>query len=126
MLFLASKPYHAFTRRQISDAVTCESHPVSEDSVDRHIASLIDQLGVLHDFVQSVPYVGTASSPSQVPALAIWSDGGVGQRPREEKPARLTISCARVRRENTSGICSSEQRCDKSQPSRKQLLLLDR
>ena len=63
MLFLASRPYHAFTRRQISDAVNCESHPVSEDSVDGHIASLLDQLGVFHDFVQSVPYVGYRFKP---------------------------------------------------------------
>ena len=58
MLFLASRPYHAFTRRQISDAISTESHPVSEASVDCHVASLRDQLGVLHDFVQAVPHVG--------------------------------------------------------------------
>jgi DNA-binding response OmpR family regulator len=58
MLFLASRPYHAFTRCQISDAISTESHPVSEESVDCHIASLRDQLGVFHDFVQAVPQVG--------------------------------------------------------------------
>ena len=58
MLFLASRPYHAFTRRQISDASSTEGHTVTEATVDFHIATLRDQLGVFHDFVQSVPQVG--------------------------------------------------------------------
>jgi two-component system phosphate regulon response regulator PhoB len=58
MLLLASRPYYAFTRQQISDAVSTESHPLSEDLVDAYIASLRNQLGVLNDFVQSVPYIG--------------------------------------------------------------------
>ena len=58
LFLLARWPYHAFTRRQISDAVSTESHFISEASVDGHIASLRDQLGVFHDFVQSVPHVG--------------------------------------------------------------------
>jgi DNA-binding response OmpR family regulator len=58
MRFLAGRPYHAFTQRQISDAVSTEDHPISETSVDCHVASLQDQLGVLHDFVQAVPHVG--------------------------------------------------------------------
>jgi DNA-binding response OmpR family regulator len=58
MLFLASWPYHAFTRRQIADAVSTEDRPVAEASVDDHIALLRDQLGVFHDYVQSVPHVG--------------------------------------------------------------------
>jgi len=58
MLFLASWPYHAFTRRQIAHAVSTDDRSVSEDSVDDHIASLRDQLGVFYDFVQSVPHVG--------------------------------------------------------------------
>jgi DNA-binding response OmpR family regulator len=58
MLFLASRPYHAFTRRQISDASSTEGHTVTEETVDFHIASLRDHLGVFHDFVQSVPQVG--------------------------------------------------------------------
>src|SRR5437870_2722541 len=44
LLFLASRPYHAFTRRSIAEAVTSEQDPVSEDTVDRHVASLLDQL----------------------------------------------------------------------------------
>jgi two-component system alkaline phosphatase synthesis response regulator PhoP len=58
MLLLASRPYYAFTRQQISDAVRTENHPLSEESVDAYIASLRNQLGVFNDFVQSVPYVG--------------------------------------------------------------------
>jgi DNA-binding response OmpR family regulator len=58
MLFLASRPYHAFTRRQISDASSGEDHAVTEATVDFYIASLRDQLGDFHDFVQSVPQVG--------------------------------------------------------------------
>ena len=58
LLFLASKPYHAFTRRCIAEAVSSEHHPLVEDSVDEHVAVLLDQLGVFHDYVQSVPYIG--------------------------------------------------------------------
>lgn len=58
MLFLASRPYHAFTRRQISDASSTEGHTVTEATVDSHIASLRDQLSAFHDFVQTVPQVG--------------------------------------------------------------------
>lgn len=58
LLFLASRPYHAFTRRGIADAVSTDQNPVAENSVDRHVASLLDQLGVFNDYVQSVPYIG--------------------------------------------------------------------
>jgi DNA-binding response OmpR family regulator len=58
LLFLASRPYHAFTRRNIANAVRSEESPVEEDAVDRHIASLLEQLGVFHDYVQAVPYIG--------------------------------------------------------------------
>lgn len=58
LLFLASRPYHAFTRRSIAEAVGSEENPVSEDTVDRHVASLLDQLGVFYDYVQSVPHIG--------------------------------------------------------------------
>jgi DNA-binding response OmpR family regulator len=58
LLFLASRPYHAFTRRCIADAVNSKRDPVTEDTVDRHVAFLLDQLGVFHDYVQSVPYIG--------------------------------------------------------------------
>ena len=58
LLFLAGRPYHAFTRRTIADAVSSERDPVVEDTVDMHVASLLNQLGVFHDYVQSVPYIG--------------------------------------------------------------------
>jgi DNA-binding response OmpR family regulator len=58
LLFLASRPYHAFTRRSIAAAVSTDEIPVTEDSVDGHVASLLQQLGVFHDYVQSVPYIG--------------------------------------------------------------------
>jgi DNA-binding response OmpR family regulator len=58
MLFLASWPYHAFTRRQIAEAVSTKDRQVSEIAVDEYIASLREQLGVFHDYVQTVPHVG--------------------------------------------------------------------
>jgi DNA-binding response OmpR family regulator len=58
LLYLASRPYHPFTRRSIANAVSSKQEQVEEVSVDRHVASLVDQLGVFHDYVQAVPYVG--------------------------------------------------------------------
>ena len=58
MAYLASWPYHAFTRRQIADAVSTDTRPVLEASIDEHVASLRDQLGIFHDYVQTVPQVG--------------------------------------------------------------------
>ena len=58
LLFLASRPYHAFTRRGIADAVSTEQYPVEEAAVEQHVASLLKQLGPFHDYVQSVPYIG--------------------------------------------------------------------
>jgi DNA-binding response OmpR family regulator len=63
MLLLASRPYYAFTRHQISDVVRTKSHPLSDESVDAYVASLRNQLGVFHDFVQSVPYLGYRFKP---------------------------------------------------------------
>ena len=58
LLFLASRPYHAFTRRQIVDALAADSITVDQAAVDGHITTLRDQLGILGDFVQTVPHVG--------------------------------------------------------------------
>jgi DNA-binding response OmpR family regulator len=58
LLFLASRPYYAFTRRSIVAAVNSERDPILESNVDQHVTSLIDQLGVFHHFVQSVPNIG--------------------------------------------------------------------
>jgi DNA-binding response OmpR family regulator len=54
LLFLAHRPYHAFTRRSIAEAVSSERNPAGEDTVDQHVASLLDQLGVFHDYVQAI------------------------------------------------------------------------
>jgi len=58
LFFLASKPYFPFSRHHIADAVSTERHPVTEDTVDQYIVSLRNQLGIFHDYVQSVPYIG--------------------------------------------------------------------
>jgi DNA-binding response OmpR family regulator len=56
--FLASRPYHVFTRHRIADAIRTASHPVTAETVGRHIASLRSQLGFYSDYIQSVPNVG--------------------------------------------------------------------
>ena len=58
LLFLASRPYHAFTCRHIADAVSSGITPLTEADVDKYIVSLRDQLGSFHDYVQTVPYIG--------------------------------------------------------------------
>jgi DNA-binding response OmpR family regulator len=56
--FLSSRPYKAFTRQQIVRAISSESHPVTVESLDQHIMTLRDKLGLFSDYVQSVPHVG--------------------------------------------------------------------
>jgi DNA-binding response OmpR family regulator len=58
LLFLASRPYHAFSRRSIAEAVNTEQDRLTEDKVDQYVVSLLDQLGEFHNYVQSVPYIG--------------------------------------------------------------------
>lgn len=58
LLFLASRPYHPFTRETIAAAVASDFQPVTADDIDAHVSQLRDQLGVFHDYVQSVPYIG--------------------------------------------------------------------
>ncbi len=58
LVLLASKPYYPFSKRAIADAVTTERQPVSEATLDQHIAALRDQLGFFRDYVQTVPYMG--------------------------------------------------------------------
>jgi DNA-binding response OmpR family regulator len=55
---LAANPYQAFTRRQIVEAVSTESHPVTEATLGQHIATLREKLGFFGDYIQSVPFVG--------------------------------------------------------------------
>jgi DNA-binding response OmpR family regulator len=56
--FLAAKPYRAYTRQRIADAVSTELHPVGEATLDRHIASLRQKLGFFFGYIQRVPYIG--------------------------------------------------------------------
>jgi DNA-binding response OmpR family regulator len=63
LLFLANRPYHAFTRRCIAEAVHTASYPLMEEAVDHHISNLHDQLGPFHDYVQAVPYIGYRFKP---------------------------------------------------------------
>jgi DNA-binding response OmpR family regulator len=55
---LAGKPYRAFSRDRIAAAVSTERHPVTPQSLGRHIASLRAKLGFFADYIQSVPYIG--------------------------------------------------------------------
>jgi two-component system phosphate regulon response regulator PhoB len=55
---LVRRPYHAFSREQIVQAVATPESPVDDRSLDGHIASLRDKLGLFSDYVQTVPYVG--------------------------------------------------------------------
>jgi DNA-binding response OmpR family regulator len=58
LTFLAGWPYHAYTRKQIVDALATNAIQIDEAGIDTHISRLRDQLGVLGDFVQTVPHVG--------------------------------------------------------------------
>lgn len=56
--FLSDRPYKAFTKKQIVAAVNCTEHPISEETLDRHIMTLREKLGLFSDYIQSVPYIG--------------------------------------------------------------------
>ena len=58
LTFLAARPYRAYTRRRIADAISTRRQPIAEDALDHHIASLRDKLGFFRDYIQSVPYIG--------------------------------------------------------------------
>jgi two-component system phosphate regulon response regulator PhoB len=58
LTFLAGRPYYAYSRRQIVDALAANALQVDEADIDKHVGQLRDQLGVLGDFVQTVPHVG--------------------------------------------------------------------
>lgn len=58
LMFLASRPYRAFSRRRIAEAVSTESQPVTADKLSQYIVSLRRQLGFYGDLIQSVPYIG--------------------------------------------------------------------
>jgi two-component system phosphate regulon response regulator PhoB len=56
--FLARKPGWAFTRSQIVDAFKGEDYPVTERSVDVHVAGLRKKLGDLGKYIETVRGVG--------------------------------------------------------------------
>lgn len=58
LVLLASKPYYPFSKWAIAEAVSTERLPVSEETLDQHIAALREQLGFFRDYVQTVPYMG--------------------------------------------------------------------
>lgn len=58
LTLLAARPYFAFSRQAIAEAVTSPERPITADQIDTCIASLLNQLGVFHDYVQTVPYIG--------------------------------------------------------------------
>ena len=58
LMLLASQPYRPFSPQTIVASVTSERLPVTEETLDQHIASLREQLGFFRDFVQTVPFMG--------------------------------------------------------------------
>ncbi len=56
--FLAARPYRAYTRRRIAEAVSTPRYPVAEETLDQHVMSLREQLGFFRDYIQAVPYIG--------------------------------------------------------------------
>lgn len=60
---LSSKPYRAFPRAEIVSEVSTDEMPVSDATLDDHIRSLRDKLGVFSDYVQTVPYIGFRFKP---------------------------------------------------------------
>jgi DNA-binding response OmpR family regulator len=58
LMFLASKPYRAFTKRRIAAAVSTETQPVTAETLGRYVRSLRGQLGFYSDYIQSVAYIG--------------------------------------------------------------------
>ena len=61
--FLANKPYKAYRREQIVDAVSSERHPVTDNDLDEHIRTLRGKLGLFSDYIQTVPYIGFRFKP---------------------------------------------------------------
>jgi len=55
---LSARPYHAFSRQAIAEAVSTSDTPIAVAAIDEHIVSLMRQLGVFHDYIQAVPYIG--------------------------------------------------------------------
>jgi len=58
LYFLAGRPGWVFTRYQIIDAVRGEDYPVTDRSVDFHVATLRKKLGKYGDCIETVRGVG--------------------------------------------------------------------
>ncbi len=67
LLFLASRPYHAFSIKQIVTAVNesrGDADPeIREETLRDLVRSLRDKLGFFWDFVQAVPHIGYRFKP---------------------------------------------------------------
>ena len=61
--FLSQKPYKAFTRTQIVNSIRSTKCHLNEATLDEHIRTLRDKLGIFSDFIQSVPYIGYRFKP---------------------------------------------------------------
>lgn len=61
--FLSQKPYRAFPRAEIVAEVTSEALPVTDATLDEHIRTLRDKLGLFSDYIQTVPYIGYRFKP---------------------------------------------------------------
>ena len=61
--FLSKKPYRAFSRADIVANVTSDAFPVTDDSLDEHVRTLRDKLGLFSDYIQTVPYIGYRFKP---------------------------------------------------------------
>lgn len=61
--FLSEKPYKAFRRDQIVQAVQSDATPITDDELDEHIRTLRAKLGLFSDYVQTVPYIGFRFKP---------------------------------------------------------------
>jgi DNA-binding response OmpR family regulator len=56
--FLAARPYRAYSRRRLAQAVSTPRHPVADETLDRHITRLRNALCFFGDYIQTVPYIG--------------------------------------------------------------------
>ncbi len=65
LTFLAQKPYHAFSKREILNELNDGTLPEdqTEESLRSLVRSLRDKLGFFWDFVQPVPYIGYRFKP---------------------------------------------------------------
>lgn len=61
--FLSQKPYRAFPRADIVAEVSTDTCPVTDETLDDHIRTLRDKLGIFSDYIQTVPYIGYRFKP---------------------------------------------------------------